>query len=670
MSMKVGQIFRHSLLSSIAPGLLFFQFHAALAQVAPEVGRFGYADAIFTNAKVVSMDDVSTSTNVGHVYQALAVKGDKIIKLGTTAEVTALAGPDTKGYDLKGRLLLPGIIEPHDHTYGNITRFIERFGVKFPPNGIIVEAQADLSLEKTQAIMRDTIKEAVKKVKPGEWVVLNMQAHPEAPNDLMLWQMTRRLTTRKTLDLWAKDNPVLMNPGLRGNINSKALEVLNEALPGYSASIQETMHGVDIGQDIPSIGWVGSQEMDVINWELFLQRVPPTTLAQALKLTSEELASLGVSTFSTRIPFPKVMTGYATLVALGQMPIRLDAHYEVHRMPTDPQQTRQMYRRTGVLQGIGDDYLWIDGVASERWDSIYPESCTGPDTKAPANIKSREVCPKRGDLPWDVLENAMKAGWRLAGVHMCGSESARAFFRMIDSARAASGMSMQDVVDMHITTEHCNLIGKQPDIISSLKQYGIILSCGPDIIKEAPDWVKDYGPQIEPFILPFKTWIDSGVRLVGQHWGLRIANEPGTDNFKPAFFPMWQAVTRKYDGRVWQPQERIDRVHAMKMWTSWASNYVRRPDKLGTLEVGKYADLLVLDRDFFTIPVDDILKIRPLMTMVGGKMVVLQASLAADLGLKPVGPAYAFKDEDVEYIGSPVAEIAKKYKGRPSKMSF
>ena len=65
------------------------------------------------------------------------------------------------------------------------------------------------------------------------------------------------------------------------------------------------------------------------------------------------------------------------------MPIRLSAHYEIHRMPTDPQQTRQIYRRTGVLQGIGDDYLWIDGVASERWDSIYPESCTGPDTIHP-----------------------------------------------------------------------------------------------------------------------------------------------------------------------------------------------------------------------------------------------------------------------------------------------
>ncbi|MBI2823020.1 MAG: amidohydrolase family protein [Acidobacteria bacterium] len=640
--------------------LVFLQLSTPFAQVAPEVAKSGYPEMIFVNGKVVSMDDVSTSTGVGHIYQALAVKADRIMKLGTNEEVRALAGPETRILDLKGRTLIPGIVEPHNHLYGGVSRYMDRFGYKFPPNGIITEIQADRSLEKSQAILRDTVKEAVRKVKPGDWIVVRASPHPEAPMEFQLWTMTRRFTNRKTLDLWAPNNPVLMTPGLRGNVNSKALEILNDFLPGYSASIQETMHGIDIGEDVPAIGWVGSQEMDVINWELFMQQLKPATLAQMLKLVSEDLAATGVTTVSSRVQFPKIMTGYATLTGMGQMPIRFDAHYEVHRMPTDPQQTRQMYRRTGVLQGIGDDYFWFDGVASERWDSLYPESCTGPDTTAPPHIKAREVCPKPGDLPWDVLENAMKSGWKLAGVHICGSESARAFFRMVDRARAVNGWTMQEVHDMHMTGEHCNVVGKQPDVIEGLKKYGIILSCGPDIIKEAPDWIRDYGPQIEPFILPFKTWIESGVKLVGQHWGSGTIRSGS--NFKPPFYLLWQAVTRKYDGKVWQPEERIDRVHALKMWTSWASEYVRKPEKLGSLEVGKFADLLVIDRDYFTIPEDDILKVRPLMTMVGGKMIVLQESLAKDLGLQPVGPGYSFKDEDVEHIGKPVAEVFAKFK--------
>ena len=491
-----------------------------IAQLPPEVASYGYADTIFFNGKVVSMDDTSTSTEVGNVYEGIAVKGTKIMKLGTNEEVRALAGPDTRVLDLQGRTLLPGIIESHRHIYGGATRHLERFGFKYPPEGVtMVTMQADRDLEKTQALIRETVQDAVRQVDPGDWVVVRIQGHPEAPREAGVWGFTRRLTNRDTLDLWTPENPVLVSPGLRGTINSRALEVLDDFLPGYSASIQETMHGIDIGEDIPSIGWVGSQEMSVITWELFLERLPAATLAQALKLTAEDAASIGITTISTRIPFPKVMSGYATLAGLGQMPLRLSAHYEVHRMPTDPEQTRQIYRRTGVLQGIGSDYFWIDGVASERWDSIYPESCTGPDTVAPPHIKAREVCPKPGDLPWDVLENALIAGWRLAGVHMCGSESARAYFRMIDRARAVNGMSMEDIRNLKMTTEHCNLIGKQPDIIQKLKDYGIILSCGPDYIRDVNSWIADYGPQIEDFILPFRTWIESGVKVVGQHYG-------------------------------------------------------------------------------------------------------------------------------------------------------
>ncbi|MEE2822634.1 MAG: amidohydrolase family protein [Acidobacteriota bacterium] len=609
------------------------------SQLPPDVAKYGYADTIFVNGKVVSMDDISNSTSPGNIYQGIAVKHDKIMKLGTTQEIRSVAGPDTQVFDLKGRTIIPGIIESHSHMYGRAVQLLDRLGFKYPPENVyMARATADPNdLEKTQAIMRDAIKDAVTKVDPGDWIVLNLGRHPDEPKlQLQLWGDTRRLTNRRTMDEWAPENPVLLRPGHRGNINSKALEILDDFFPGYSASIHETMHGDVIGENIPEIGWVGSQEMSVITWELFLEQLPLNTLAQAIKIISEEATTKGITTFSSRIQFPKIMSGYATLAGLGQMPIRFSAHYEIHRLPTDPQQTRQIYRRTGVLQGIGDDYLWIDGVASERWDSRYPESCTGPDTVAPPHIKAREVCPQPGELPWDTLENAAKAGWRLAGIHMCGSESTRAFFRMIDQAREVNGWTMQDVRDMRMTGEHCNLIGKQPDIIKKLTDYGMILSCGPDLVSESPAWIRDYGEQIEPFMLPFKTWIESGVKLVGQHYGST-----------PPFNKLWQAVTRQHDGVVWQPSERIDRVHALKMWTSWASEYILKQDKLGTLEVGKFADMVVLDRDYFTISVDDILKVRTPMTMVGGKIEQLQELLAKDFGREAIGPIYDFNDDEV-----------------------
>ena len=120
------------------------------------------------------------------------------------------------------------------------------------------------------------------------------------------------------------------------------------------------------------------------------------------------------------------------------------------------------------------------------------------------------------------------------------------------------------------------------------------------------------------------------------------------------FFQLWQAITRKYDGKVWQPEERIDRVWALKMWASWASEYVMKSEKIGTLETGKLADMVVIDRDYLTVPEDNILKIRPLMTRVGGKIEVLQQSLAQEFGIDAVGVAYGFSDDELTHIGGPI----------------
>jgi predicted amidohydrolase YtcJ len=654
---------------------LVFAAGPAFAQQLPEiVARRGYADSILVNAKIVSMEDATISSEPGRIYQAMAVKGDAIMKLGTNDEVRALAGGFTKVYDLKGRTVIPGIIESHQHIYGRSFRWLERFGIKYPPNGTVIHPQATADLETTQKVLRDAVTNAVKEMEPGQWLMVNMRAAPEAPDLLDLWGDTRRLTNRKTLDLFSPENPVVVSPGNRGFVNSAALDMLNAFFPGYSDSIRETMHGDEIGADPADIGWVGSVERSVIGWELFLQGLDPNVLAEMLRLESEAWASLGVTTFSSRIAFPKVMTGYAKLAELGKMPIRFSAHYEVHRMPTDPKETRQLYRRTGVLQGIGDDYFWFDGVASERWDSHHPEACTGPDTKAPAHLKERETCPKAGDLHWDTLSNAIRSGWRLRGIHTLGSESLRRFTQMIDAAIADTNITLEQVREQHYTLEHCDLIGKLPDSIERMKKYGLIISCGPGLMSTYPLTIKDYGPYNDPehlkkFFMPFKTWIESGVLVVGQHWGGGAFAGGGGEGSvgggrQPPFFMPWLTMTRMTNGWIWVPEERIDRVRALKMWTRWAARYVMKEDKLGSLEEGKWADLVILDRDYFTIPENDILKVRPLMTMVGGKVVSLNKSLAQEWNTAPVGEQFDFEDHEVDWVLKELA-TAKPWNGEP-----
>ena len=117
--------------ASLATTILLASVGTAQPQDLPElVKRQGYADTIFVNGKIVSMDDTSISSEPGTVYQALAVKRDSIMKLGTNAEVRALATDFTIVYDLNGRTMIPGIIETHSHIYGAALSYLDRFGIK------------------------------------------------------------------------------------------------------------------------------------------------------------------------------------------------------------------------------------------------------------------------------------------------------------------------------------------------------------------------------------------------------------------------------------------------------------------------------------------------------------------------------------------------------------
>ncbi len=99
------------------------------------------------------------------------------------------------------------------------------------------------------------------------------------------------------------------------------------------------------------------------------------------------------------------------------------------------------------------------------------------------------------------------------------------------------------------------------------------------------------------------------------------------------------------DGVVLAAEEAVDRVQLMKMSTSYAAAYVLKENELGTLEPGKFADFVVFNKDYFTIPQEEIPSVYPLMVVVGGKTIVLREEYARELGLPAVGPQLQFTSE-------------------------
>jgi len=178
---------------------------------------------------------------------------------------------------------------------------------------------------------------------------------------------------------------------------------------------------------------------------------------------------------------------------------------------------------------------------------------------------------------------------------------------------------VEDVRKLRPTIEHAQVLGAIPDVVEGLKKYNIIVSTGMHRTFDNPAWYKDYGPAIDAFAMPAKTLLQQGVKLVGQGFNSNVG------------WRLWLFMSRNIDGKILLPSETIDRVTALKMLTPWAAYYVLKEQDLGTLEVGKLADFVVLDRDYFTIPQDDIPKIRPQLTFMGGKIRYLSSEYAAKL---------------------------------------
>jgi len=142
----------------------------------------------------------------------------------------------------------------------------------------------------------------------------------------------------------------------------------------------------------------------------------------------------------------------------------------------------------------------------------------------------------------------------------------------------------------------------------------------------------NYGEEATQWVIPRKSLFAAGVMN-----SVEIDRPLGYTNL--TYFTVFHVgITRKdQDGRITAPSEAVSREAMLKAATLFGAYYAMREDQLGSLEPGKFADLIVLDRDYLTIPVDDIQKIRVLMTMVGGKVVHLVPSLASEWRMQPTG---------------------------------
>ena len=180
-------------------------------------------------------------------------------------------------------------------------------------------------------------------------------------------------------------------------------------------------------------------------------------------------------------------------------------------------------------------------------------------------------------------------------------------------------------------SDHCNMVN--PADLPQAAKLGVMFSCLASIGSQS--FADQWGDKIaNTFPAPVKTMFNLGINV-------SLEGEGGR-----AWTGMERFITRKdNDGKVWGPQERLTRQEALIMATRNGANYVLKGDKLGTLEVGKLADIVVLDQDYLTMPEDKISDIAPQMTIFDGNIVYLHPKFSQEYNLKPPGAVIATTQE-------------------------
>ena len=581
-----------------------------------------YADTVVVNGRVYTMDDAGLNTNVGTVTEAIAIKYGRVQVVGTNAQVRALTGPDTRVIDVNGRTVIPGLIDSHSHldVYG-ISRWGDEVTGKLPiwdvpkPEfdfrwGVNWEEGWEFTVQAAQEVLREAVAES----EPGAWIVLTLQAG--AGGCRVGFKEAHYTRQNMRLDEIAPDNPVHVHCTVRAVLNSIA-ESKYRALMG-DLPMEPGM--------IDSFNDGSGRSSNTVNRMLRTDMLTtPAQVGEALRREMSAWASFGSTTWSSSVRSANSVAALKWLDSEGLSPNRAAWG------PSYGTLAAGTHEMKANLHGYGTEWVWFNGVSLRGVDSGYPSQYSSVEPpEISQDIKDREV----RNPTLDAVPDIIAGGSRYSNTHTAGDAGLDETLDAIEQGSKRRGMSLDDIRAMRHVVDHCTM-NPRPDQIPRMRELGMMASCSPKRIPDLPPVVaQDYGKPYTKWISPMRSLINGGVMP-------SIEIDEGEIHDKGYFYYLDMVINRvSRDGRVYNPEERIEREHALKAATIWPAHYVMREDRLGSLEPGKHADFVVLDKPYFdsaSVPDDMIKTVRPLMTVVGDKVSYLDVGLADELGMEPAG---------------------------------
>ncbi|MBI1749833.1 MAG: amidohydrolase family protein [Acidobacteria bacterium] len=545
---------------------------SALAAEPPQAAK-EFADLVLTGGIIYTVDAARPRV------EAVAVRGERIVAVGTAKEIQSWVGPNTRVVDLKGRFAMPGFNDAHVHL----------------ANG--GQAKLAVSLEGSRSVgeMQQRIRDRLKDYQPGEWVTGRGWDHT-------LWP-EKKFPTRRDLDTVSKEHPMIFGrvDGHVAIANSLALKlagITKGTKNPEGGEIERDASGEPTGmlKEGPALGMV-------------FRKVPELSAEQrrrGIQLALAEAARFGVTSIQDNSGWNDFLL-YEELKREGKLTARIsewlpfDAPLErleelrKHGGTTDP------WLRTAGLKGVVDGAL---GVRTAAMLAPYSDQ---------ANASGILIIPEERLKQMVVERDA--AGFQI-NLHAIGDRANRAALDAFEAAMKAR--QTREAVkgwDPRHRIEHAQIVA--PADFPRFAALSVIASMQPCHQTTDSRWAAErVGPERVQGAYAWKWMQRVGARLA---FGTDYPVEPITP-----FRGLYACVTREVDGQPgssWQPQEKIPLDDCLRGYTA-DSAYAEHAEKdKGRIAAGQLADIIVLSNDLTQIPPRQILRTDVLMTIVGGRLV-------------------------------------------------
>lgn len=536
----------------------------ALAAAAPLCAQ---PDLVLVNGKIITVDDRFS------IAQAVAIRGDRIVAVGATQEISQMAGPNTRRIDLRGRAAIPGLIDNHMH----LTRAAATWAKELRWDGVESRKQA-------VEMLRARIKAAA----PGDWIYnIGGWTHQQFADN-------PKPFTRDELDQIAPDNPVALQESYyQVFLNTRGLQTLGIQAgapdpPGFVAgSIQRDSAGKPTGVvqgDIPGTRAVASK----------MPRVAPGQLEASAQALVKDMNHAGLTTIGVPGCDNDVLDLFQKWKATAELNVRVFCIGGAAAGNPD-QVARAIQQISGMKLFQGDNF--IDNVS-------FGESVYSPLHDPMFALQSNPK-PDQLDAWRRIATEVAKAGLPLH-VHAELGTTIDAFLDQVETINRE-----HPIKNLRWAFAHINQIDAAQ--LERMKKLGMYAAVHPWAVINGAIMHEGFGDRAFD-MPPLRAIQDSGIV-----WGL------GTDgtaaNQTLPFTTLYFAVTGKMAGGTKVIRQTISREDALIAHTRKNAWFVFQEDNLGSIQPGKLADLIVLDRDYLTVPADDIRKIQPVLTVVGGRIV-------------------------------------------------